>query len=164
MSDTREAEAQGRIAPYRLTGTYDGSERTFALFFGENFIGAADDNHIVIAERGVSRFHAVLSVESQQVRLFDRDSKNGCFRNGEPLRSGTISTGDELDFGPVRLRLVEAEDDSPIAFSFPRRRLGSAESGAAARRASPVARTTARVCMASAPACLQCRSDARTEA
>ncbi|NJN67625.1 MAG: FHA domain-containing protein [Chloroflexaceae bacterium] len=57
---------------------------------------------------GVSRQHAIISVQERDCRLKDLQSSNGTFVNGKrlkPHRPVTIKHGDELKFGTLLVRI-----------------------------------------------------------
>jgi hypothetical protein len=79
---------------------------------GHSSIGSAASNQIVISLRGVSRTHAALHREGVEITLKDLGSRNGTRVNGERVERARIVPGDEIDLGPVRLRLErEGEHD-----------------------------------------------------
>ncbi len=63
-------------------------------------IGIAADNDFVIAEKTVSRHHALLKRRFKSYRLIDLESTNGTFVNGRRVRGPTrLRRGDEVRFG-----------------------------------------------------------------
>lgn len=74
---------------------------THWLFAGENVIGRTHDCHIVLSDKTVSRRHAIITVEGDQIWLRDLDSTNGTYIEGEPVRSRRIHSGDRIGFGAV---------------------------------------------------------------
>jgi transcriptional regulator with AAA-type ATPase domain len=71
--------------------------------------------------RGVSREHARLSVERDALVLEDLDSKNGTFVDDTPVQRAEVRPGQEIRFGPQRLRLEEVEaGDGELAIVGPR--------------------------------------------
>lgn len=91
-------------ASFRLTlrGT-TGPPTTFLLAAGRHGIGADAENAIRLDERGVSRFHAVLTCSHQGCELEDLGSKNGSSVNGQPIQRATVTHGDTLGIAAVRL-------------------------------------------------------------
>lgn len=64
------------------------------------------------AEFGVSRRHAVISVQDQRVLIKDLNSVNGTFLNGyslQPLHSYRLRNGDELRLGKLTMHVVFVE-------------------------------------------------------
>ncbi len=63
-------------------------------------IGRADTNDIVLADRTVSRTHAVLEVANGRLWLIDLDSTNGSFVNNRLVdRQMHVDSGDILAIG-----------------------------------------------------------------
>jgi DNA-binding NtrC family response regulator len=106
---------------YRLRGCVQGVERTYYLTPGRNRVGSLDGNDVVLPVRGVSRRHASLSVGNDGLIVEDLASKNGTVLNGQFIRRASLGTGDELRFGPVRLKLEAIEPgDRELAISLDR--------------------------------------------
>lgn len=64
-------------------------------------------------ERGVSRLHAVLTYQDEQIFLEDLNSTNGTRINGLQISAGKacrLRNGDEIEFGSLRMviKLVRA--------------------------------------------------------
>jgi len=79
--------------------------RRHPLKLGANAIGRASDNDLVIDDRSVSRYHALLLVDADRLTLRDLDSSGGSKVNGSSVREATVVDGDELTFGDANLRL-----------------------------------------------------------
>jgi SARP family transcriptional regulator, regulator of embCAB operon len=74
---------------------------------GTTTIGRDSDNDIVLAEITVSRCHAVLVMELDEVHLMDLDSTNGTLVNGmlaPPDESVRLMDGDVIKLGGVVVR------------------------------------------------------------
>lgn len=66
----------------------------------ETSIGKSKSNDIVLAEPGVSRFHAVIAKKRRDWTVTDTFSKNGVKINGEKIDSrGTLEDGDVIEIG-----------------------------------------------------------------
>ncbi len=105
---------------YALRGEVLGSARTYVLMAGVNEVGSAPDNSLVLAERGVSKRHALVTVRGDRIRVQDLQSKNGTFVNGESVTEGELRVGDRVQLGPVVLRLDELdESDGLLAIVVP---------------------------------------------
>lgn len=68
---------------------------------GEILVGRGGECQVRLPEPSVSRRHARLVPGERSVSLFDLDSTNGTFVDGERVRSATISGRHELRFGRV---------------------------------------------------------------
>jgi hypothetical protein len=96
-------------ASLRLRGDVAGIECVYSLAPGRSSIGCLRGNAVVLPVRGVSRRHADLSLEAGVLTVSDLGSRNGVRVNGALVRAARLCPGDELQIGPVRLR-VESED------------------------------------------------------
>ena len=111
-------EAGARQVHYRLRGEVAGSSRAYALHPGENWVGSVAGNAIVLPVRGVSRRHALLTLEPEGLTLEDMGSRNGTLVKGVRVQRTRLRAGDEIRVGPVRLRLEEVEpEDTAIAIT-----------------------------------------------
>jgi cytochrome P450/NADPH-cytochrome P450 reductase len=72
-------------------------------------IGRAPDNDIVVADPGVSRYHAELRNVAGTYRIVDLASHNGTFVNGQRATDVPLSDGDAVGIGPARFRLTGQE-------------------------------------------------------
>jgi DNA-binding NtrC family response regulator len=99
-------------AHYRLRGEVGGAARSYPLRAGENWVGSAGGNAIVLPLRGVSRRHALLTLTPDGLTLEDMGSKNGTLVKGVRVQRTSLELGDDIRVGPVTLRLeaVDAED------------------------------------------------------
>jgi two-component system response regulator HydG len=103
---------------YRLRGDVAGAGRSYALQPGENSVGSAAGNSIVLPVRGVSRRHALLILAPEGLTLEDMGSRNGTLVKGVRVQRTRLLAGDEIRLGPVHLRLEEVEpDDATIAIA-----------------------------------------------
>lgn len=105
-SDPSSEEEEQETAPepssrYELHVTLkNGPEDTHSLPEGKLTIGRSPDCDIQIEDPGVSREHARLIVESDEVVLEDVGSKNFTFVDGDRLSEPTtLSPGSEIQFG-----------------------------------------------------------------
>lgn len=73
--------------------------RHFPLREGENRVGRAEDNDLVLSDSNVSRHHAAFVREKGRVWVRDASSRNGTRVNGEPVREAELSDGDEVQIG-----------------------------------------------------------------
>ncbi|HHW13784.1 MAG TPA: DUF3662 domain-containing protein [Firmicutes bacterium] len=73
--------------------------RSLRLRPGENRIGRADDNDLVLGDTNVSRHHASLLWRDGVVRVRDLGSRNGTRLNGQPVEEAEVAEGDEVQLG-----------------------------------------------------------------
>ena len=127
-------------------------------------IGRALNCDISIPEGGLSREHAELLVESNQLIVRDLDSSNGTFHNGERVPEARPSHGDLIAFDNMRFRVIGPSNDmdrtiishAPIRIAkAPEAGAGAAPAAAAAARAAtppPAAAAAAAKAPAAKPA------------
>jgi DNA-binding NtrC family response regulator len=108
--------AEHSRAHYRLRGEVGGASRSYPLRAGDNWIGSAGGNAVVLPLRGVSRRHALLRREGEGLTLEDLGSKNGTLVQGVRVQRTRLQLGDEIRVGPVTLRVEEvAPEDAALA-------------------------------------------------
>ena len=74
---------------------------------GTLLVGRDEEADLRFDSVGVSRKHARLRIDEQgMVELFDLQSRNGSFVNGQRVDRLALRVGDELRFGEVVLRLT----------------------------------------------------------
>jgi pSer/pThr/pTyr-binding forkhead associated (FHA) protein len=81
-------------------------------------IGRSASNHVVLRDHRISRLHARLEWDGEEVRLVDLSSANGTFLNGTRHDTGALKAGDLVAIGPFRLKVVILEAES-VTFSTP---------------------------------------------
>jgi pSer/pThr/pTyr-binding forkhead associated (FHA) protein len=90
-------------------------DRTLRLQPGSTLMGRAEDNELVLADVGVSRKHACLTLDGDQLLLEDMGSGNGTYFNGSRIQTQVIQDGDEVVIDPFILlfRLQGAQGTEP---------------------------------------------------
>lgn len=73
--------------------------RILRLRPGENRVGRAEDNELVLSDANVSRYHAIVTWEAGRVLVRDLGSRNGTRWNGEVVQEAVLSPSDELQMG-----------------------------------------------------------------
>ncbi|MEM7052692.1 MAG: sigma 54-interacting transcriptional regulator [Acidobacteriota bacterium] len=123
---------------YRLRSSNGSNPSRFVMRGERATIGSDGDCDWVLTVRGVSRRHADLEVRGFELWVCDRDSKNGVFRNDQPVQEARLGVGDRLRLGTTEwiVERVEA-DDADLGLA-----LGGAE--ATARRPTVTAQLTQR--------------------
>lgn len=77
-------------------------------------IGRNQDNDIVIDNVGVSGNHAEIIKNGDSYNIYDLNSKNGVFVNGERIADRELKFGDEISIFKHKLRLVAVDVPSTI--------------------------------------------------
>ncbi|MEM9557306.1 MAG: sigma 54-interacting transcriptional regulator [Acidobacteriota bacterium] len=122
----------------RLRGLVAEVERSWPLGPGVVLVGSSRTCGVVLPVRGVSRRHARLRVGETWVEVEDLGSVNGTACRGRAITSGRLAVGDEVRFGPVRLRLERVAADE-VALGLA---LGSDGDGDATESSAASARTS----------------------
>jgi pSer/pThr/pTyr-binding forkhead associated (FHA) protein len=113
-----------------ISGKYQGGE--FPLASEKPIIvGRSSDLDMVLIEDMVSRKHARISMQGDQIWIEDLGSTNGTFVNGEKIKRARLKEGDRVLIGTSILKLIAA--DAPRDASDAKREL---ENVAQARRTS----------------------------
>ena len=68
-------------------------------------IGRDTGNEVVIPTAGVSREHCKIELDGDDVVVSDLGSSNGTYVNGEEVKKGAITDGDELTLGDLSLMI-----------------------------------------------------------
>jgi hypothetical protein len=113
-----------------ISGKYQGGE--FPIVPEKQIVvGRSSDLDMVLVEDMVSRKHAKIAMQSDQIWIEDLGSTNGTFVNGEKIKRARLKEGDRVLIGTSILKLIasDGQSDNPD----PRVQL---ESVAAARRTS----------------------------
>ncbi len=98
---------------YILTGQIDGQIVQHELENGENRIGREPDNEIVLNNKAVSRYHAIIFVSKNQISIKDLDSSNGTFVKEHEIDKHTVITvNDKIKFGESEF--VLSYKDKPV--------------------------------------------------
>ena len=112
------SKGKGETSGYKLSfisGKYQGG--SFPLIKNtEMIIGRSGDLDIVIVEDMVSRKHAKILIEDEQIYIQDLGSTNGSFVNGERIKRIKIKNGDRILIGTSVMR-VENENASENEFA-----------------------------------------------
>lgn len=88
-----------------ISGKYQGGE--FPLVPGRDVVvGRSAELDMVLVEDMVSRKHARLSTDGDQIIITDLGSTNGTFVNGEKVRQARLQEGDRVLIGTSILKLV----------------------------------------------------------
>ena len=65
-------------------------------------LGRASDNDIVLEDKSISRYHALISVATDQVLLEDLKSRNGVRVSGSKVKRSELKDGDEIQIGDLK--------------------------------------------------------------
>ena len=83
----------------------EGRDLDAYLEFGEKpvYIGRREHNDFILTDDKTSRVHAYINYESHRHVIYDAQSLNGTFLNGEAIKSRVLSAGDEIKVGDTIL-------------------------------------------------------------
>lgn len=74
-------------------------------------IGREVDNDIVLPHPTVSRYHAVIQITAEGIRIEDRGSSNGTFYNGDKVERAWLKPGDHIFLGKLEFKVEEDQLD-----------------------------------------------------
>jgi hypothetical protein len=80
-------------------------------------VGRSSDLDMVLVEDMVSRKHARIALQQDQIWIEDLDSTNGTFVNGEKIKRARLKEGDRVLIGTSILKVIAAEaqpDGAPV--------------------------------------------------
>ena len=112
--DEADEEGQPELADFGIKGpalvVRSGGGRageTFPLGTEETTIGRSPDCDIFLDDVTVSRRHAVITRQGNQLKIEDLGSLNGTFLNRRRIESGELSDDDELQIGKYKLTFLQ---------------------------------------------------------
>jgi two-component system, cell cycle response regulator len=90
----------------------------YKLFKRETVIGRGSDADLRLVDDGISRRHAVVTMDGDQVSVKDLGSVNGTFCNGSRLaRPVELQDGDKISMGGTTVLKFTFQDDLEARFS-----------------------------------------------
>jgi pSer/pThr/pTyr-binding forkhead associated (FHA) protein/tetratricopeptide (TPR) repeat protein len=78
----------------------------FSIAKGQVRIGRLEELDLCISHRSISREHARVTVKDGSFDIEDLNSANGVRINGNPIKRGSLKSGDVVELGQVRFRFV----------------------------------------------------------
>lgn len=116
-------EEPAKNVRFCLRGEIEGEIRRWPLAAGSSLVGSSSACAVMLAVKGVSRRHGKLTAANGALVIEDLGSINGTFHRGQRIERADLQPGDEVRFGPVRLRvdLIPAADaDLGLSFELSR--------------------------------------------
>ena len=101
-----------RLALRFISGKYQGGEFP-VVRDKEIIVGRSSDLDMVLVEDMVSRKHARITYENDQIVIEDLGSTNGTFVNGEKIRRAQLKEGDRVLIGTSILKVIATQDSAP---------------------------------------------------
>jgi hypothetical protein len=99
-----------KLALRFISGKHKGNEYLLPPS-GEVCIGRSSDIDVVLIEDMVSRKHAQITINGNELKIEDLGSTNGTFVNGERITEMKLQQGDRILIGTSIMKLVEADKD-----------------------------------------------------
>ena len=93
----------------------EGSQANYPLLHEEVRVGRASDNQVCLAQRNVSRFHALMTLQSSRSALLveDLESYTGIKLNGQKISNQcTFRIGDLIEIGDYVLSLQSSAESA----------------------------------------------------
>ena len=87
----------------------DVSSTSWFLPNGLHKIGRLPEKEIILDDVTVSRHHAFITVDDEEISITDEESTNGIFINGELLTESTLKSGDRLQVGKFSLIVTKTD-------------------------------------------------------
>src|SRR5580704_16348223 len=91
-----------------ISGKYQGGEFPIATD-KQILIGRSSDLDMVLVEDMVSRKHARISMQGDQIWIEDLGSTNGTFVNGEKIKRARLKEGDRVLIGTSILKVIAGD-------------------------------------------------------
>jgi pSer/pThr/pTyr-binding forkhead associated (FHA) protein len=91
-----------------ISGKYQGGEFPIAPD-KQFFVGRSSDLDMVLVEDMVSRKHAKISTQGEQIWIEDLGSTNGTFVNGEKIKRARLKEGDRVLIGTSILKVIAGD-------------------------------------------------------
>src|SRR5579862_9654772 len=91
-----------------ISGKYQGGEFPVAAD-KQILIGRSSDLDMVLVEDMVSRKHARIAMQGDQIWIEDLGSTNGTFVNGEKIKRARLKEGDRVLIGTSILKLLASD-------------------------------------------------------
>lgn len=113
-----QQDVDKHVKLFQLIPTNRGAgSRSNVLPVGRYLVGRADSCDIVIPSNGVSAVHAVLEITPRGTKVYDMNSRNGTFVNGERVVAQDIKEEERISFGIVEFsfkKYVSQPDLPPV--------------------------------------------------
>ncbi|MDA9198105.1 FHA domain-containing protein [Candidatus Actinomarina sp.] len=87
----------------------EASSTSWFLPNGLHKIGRLPEKEIILDDVTVSRHHAFITVDDEEISITDEESTNGIFINGELLTESTLKSGDRLQVGKFSLIVTKTD-------------------------------------------------------
>ena len=85
------------------------SSTSWFLPNGLHKIGRLPEKEIILDDVTVSRHHAFITVDDEEISITDEESTNGIFINGGLLTESTLKSGDRLQVGKFSLIVTKTD-------------------------------------------------------
>lgn len=93
--------------PYLILNPGAADNKIFTLKEGNNFLGRARENDIVVLHPSLSRQHARIDLIGDHAAIMDLQSRNGTFVNGSKIQQSELHDRDQIRCGDAALVFVQ---------------------------------------------------------
>jgi hypothetical protein len=115
MAETQNMSANGEETPVRAAFLIVGGTNVFTLDRAVTNIGRRLDNHLVVDDPRVSRYHAQIRYVRSRFLIFDLNSTGGTYVNGQRTTQSVLYPGDVISL--AGLPIVFGQDTPPPSMS-----------------------------------------------
>ncbi len=96
---------------YWLVGVDAVTRKVRLPISGPVLVGRGSYNHVVLKDSRISRQHSRLAPERDGHVVYDLNSTNGTYVNGQPVTRRVLQPNDTVRFGPLAFRIEETAPD-----------------------------------------------------
>lgn len=113
QSSTQDNDVDDSAPPTRPAFLIVGGTKVYTIQTAVTNIGRRLDNHLVVNDPRVSRYHAQIRCTKGRFLIFDLNSTGGTYVNGQRINQSVLYPGDVISL--AGLPIIFGQDNPPIA-------------------------------------------------